>query len=197
MGRLVWYTAHAAGCAWECGSRRPKGGDHRSETRTLPPFFLSNKPVDHRWSGFIETTLPLWHVRAALLGGYYVMRAGATYPCHPHYDSKTPGDAWPGGCFGDWNGTAAVAQTLKSIRTSPAISPGAPRQALQLDASSGPGGYAALRTRGSHAAVVVLNVASHPANISIELTGTAVARCEGGIDFLPFQRNHVWQTLNC
>jgi hypothetical protein len=33
----------------------------------------------------------------ALLGGYYLMRAGATYPCHAHYDSKTPGDAWPGG----------------------------------------------------------------------------------------------------
>ena len=28
----------------------------------------------------------------ALLGSYYVMRAGSTYPCHAHYDSKIPGE---------------------------------------------------------------------------------------------------------
>ena len=34
------------------------------------------------------------------------------------------GDAWPGGCFGSWNGSTIVADTLKSITSTPALSPG-------------------------------------------------------------------------
>jgi hypothetical protein len=120
----------------------------------------------------------------ALLGGYYIMRAGATYPCHAHYDSPVPGDAWPGGCFGEWNGSTPIAQTLKGIRSSPALSPGTTRQPLRLGASSGPGGYAALRTSNTHAAVIILNTASHPATIAIELAGTAVARPQTPVDLL-------------
>jgi hypothetical protein len=112
----------------------------------------------------------------AMLAGYYVMRAGSKYPCQEHYDAKPPGDAWPGGCFGEWNGAAAVAPTLLGIHSSPALAPNAARQPLQLNPSSGAGAYAALRTSGVHGAVVVVNVASHPATIAIELAGTAVAR---------------------
>ena len=130
------------------------------------------------------------------------MRAGSNYPCHEHYDSTTPGDAWPGGCFGEWNGSAAVAQTLRGIPSSPALSPGTARESLRTGNSglalnwprkkavflkvrirfkntvicSGPGAYAALRTSGLHGAVVVVNVAAYPSTVEIELTGTVVAR---------------------
>jgi|EP01047_Picozoa_sp_COSAG01_P017298 hypothetical protein len=98
----------------------------------------------------------------AMLGGYYLMRAGLNYPCHKYYDSKTPGDAWPGGCFGEWNGSAAVAPTLRGISASPALSPGTARHSLPLGPGSGAGAYAALRTSGDrrHGAVVVINVSA-------------------------------------
>ena len=105
------------------------------------------------------------------------MRAGSKYPCHQNYDSKTPGDAWPGGCFGEWNGSAAVAQTLRGIPSSPALSPGSAREPLRLGLRSGIGAYAALlRSSGARGAVVVVNVAAHPTTVELELAGTAVAR---------------------
>lgn len=124
----------------------------------------------------------------ALFGGYYIMRAGATYPCHVHYDSLVPGDAWPGGCFGEWNGSEPVAQTLKAIRSSPALSPGTTRRPLRLGASSGLGGYAALRTSNTHAAIVVLNTASRPATITVDLEGTAVARPQIPVELITRQK---------
>jgi hypothetical protein len=123
----------------------------------------------------------------ALLTGYYLMRAGSKYPCHVDYDAKTPGDAWPGGCFGAWNGSAAVAPTLKSIPSAPALSPGTPRESLRLAPSSGPGAYAALKkSRGEHSggAVVVVNVANRPATIEIDLTGSRISRPQATADII-------------
>lgn len=118
----------------------------------------------------------------ALVGTYYVVRMGND--CHspyPSYPKPSPGDEWPGGCFGSWAGADAVSSTLKALPSTMALRPGSPRLALNVS-SGGKGVYAALRTTtrspsqacNKTAAVIAFNFASSATTMGVELKDSGI-----------------------
>ena len=151
------------------------------------------------WSGTVRTgphsagpaeIAGLKAAATALLAGYYVVRMGpdCESPYGPGYGPSPPGDEWPGGCFGDWNGTAPVASTLKALPKKRALWPGSPRKALAIESGQGSrGAYAALRTSADGGAVVLLNLGSVPVTIRIshdELAGNGIATPQTTTDII-------------
>lgn len=136
----------------------------------------------------------------ALLAGYYVVRFGPD--CKTPYNftppSTSPGNEWPGGCFGEWAATQAVAATLKALPMVPALHPGTPRYQLSVHTTTStgqltPGGYAALRCSFSSsgdlsAAVVVLNFAVEESTVAIEINGTGIILAQEPTDLINKQR---------
>ena len=140
-------------------------------------------------SGGPASLVALKAASTALLSGYYVVRKGdeCSSPYTSAYCANPEGNAWPGGCFGDWAGTTATAATLKALPKSRALRPGAPRQVFNLSGSSR-GQYAALKTSISNgdAAIVLLNFANSTANVTIgsELSEYGVVRPQTPTDLI-------------
>jgi len=125
-----------------------------------------------------------------LFAGYYVVRMGPD--CSSPYDSgygpSPPGNEWPGGCFGDWAGAAAVAPTLRAAATTRALRPGALRLAFT---SSTRRAYAALRTDtddpARDAVIVVLNFGASATTVTLgggQIDEFAIARSQTPVDLV-------------
>ena len=127
----------------------------------------------------------------AIFGGYYYVRMGdgtCTSPYGNGYGVSPQGNEWPGGCFGDWVGASAVAQTLIALRSSHALRPGTPRTAFTLSGTTA--AYAALRTSTSgnaDAAIGMLNFASTSTTVTIsssQLAQVGVTRPQTPLDVI-------------
>ena len=127
----------------------------------------------------------------ALFAGYYVVRMGDGQDgCSSPYDSgygpSPPGNEWPGGCFGDWAGAAAVAPTLRALSSSRALRPGASRRAFSPGTSQV---YAALRIDGpsGDAVIIILNFGSSATSVALsgrQIDEFGIGRSQETIDLI-------------
>jgi len=162
----------------------------------LEQLLQNSVDIYNRWTGTYRTqahtggptsTIGLKAASTALLAGYYEVRKGpdCVSPYGGSYCENHPGNAWPGGCFGEENWGSRVASTLKALPRSRALRPNAPRRAFNISNRSA---YAALRSSTSNgdAVIILLNFASSSTTITIgsELTQFGVARPQTPVDLI-------------